>query len=82
MITKEKLLQSKPASWHVILLAAVFVLMLASSAVFFYWYMFGGKNKLPTQKLEPARGAYVYPRYKLENVIKQKIFGSGVDVSR
>lgn len=82
MITREKLLQSKPASWHVIVLAASFVVMLAGTAVFFYWYMFGSKTRLATQQLEPARGAYVYPRYKLENVIKQKVFGTGVDVSR
>lgn len=82
MITKEKILRTRPASWHIIVLAALFIMLLAGVAMFFYWYMFGGKTKLPTQKQDAPRGAYVYPRYKLENVIKQKIFGTSVDVSR
>lgn len=82
MITKEKLLQSRPASWHLIILTGLFIMLLAGTAMFFYWYIFWGKSKLPVQKAEPARGVYVYPRYKLENVIKQKIFGPSVDVSR
>jgi hypothetical protein len=82
MITKEKILRTRPASWHIIVLAALFIMVLAGTAMFFYWFMFGGKNKMPTQKQTPGRGAYVYPRYKLENVIKQKVFGPGIDVSR
>jgi len=82
MITKEKLFKTQPASWHIIVLAILFVMVLAGTAIFFYWFMFGGKTKLPIQKQNIAPGTYVYPRYKLENVIKQKVFGPSVDVSR
>ena len=82
MITREKLINSKSTAWHMILLAVVFILVLAGIAMGFYWYMFGGKTKLSIEKKELPRGVYVYPRYKLENVLKQKIFGTGIDVSR
>lgn len=83
MITREKLLQTKPASWHIFLLVASVIMFLATGASLLYWFIFHNNPLFAEKKPQPqAPGTYVYPRYKLNNVIKQKVFGPSVDVSR
>ncbi|NTU98693.1 hypothetical protein HGA64_01655, partial [Candidatus Falkowbacteria bacterium] len=43
-------------------------------------FQIGTRNKVIPLKQQAAPGTYVYPRYKLENVIKQKIFGTNIDI--
>lgn len=71
--------QTKIVALNIVLLASLFILFLAGSVVFGYWYVFGTNNPLkPKQNAtqNTRQKGFVYPQNELNNVIKRKIFSN------
>ena len=77
MIYRKKI-EDGLVSWHMILLSVLFVLFLAASVVFIWWYLFSGKNqvKIFENTQTSQKNVYVDKSHSLTNVMIKGLFNA------